>query len=366
MLPTETDNKNCLSKRQINLHENKNKIINKPQEVISMLYISSKAPFLRVTSRRITLFRAKKISLVLIYAWLFMNSDPGYNHRVVTAMMMSRALSRNSLFRPFSGRRSNANSLSTIETIALIQAINSNNRGYQQLDLNTNLNSSPLRQVDLSRQQLEYSLERQLGPPLPRAAVVAAVAAFLTAVASGLNPVAAVAAAASAAAAALLIILISLTKIRNKNDGKGKGKGKGKGEKSKPLIKKLVIKKTVLPVVIPIVIKNKKEEEKIYKVYKKKPEHHHESKESKVKYKYKKIDESRKKSDSNYSLKQIENLLEEQNKLQSVVEQIIKVTESDNSSIKSNKSSRTTLDRRMGSKRRSTKRMGLNQRISFI
>lgn len=347
MLLFETGDENCLSKRPINLHQNKIQIIDKSKEVISMLYISNKAPFIGVASRKITLFRAKKISLVLIYAWLFMNSDPGYNQRVVTAMMMSRALTRHSPFSPFGGRRSNmnpGNSLSTIETIALIQAINSNNRGYQPLDLNRN--SSPLRQLDMSRQQLEHSLERQLGPPVPRAAVVAAVAAFLTAVASGLNPVAAVAAAASAAAAALLIVLISLTRMKNKQDGKGKGKGK-------PLIKKLVIKKTVLPFVIPIVIKSKKEEEKIYKVYKKKPEHHHESK---IKYKYKKTDEPMDKLDPDPSLKQIENLLEEQNKLQSVVDKIIKITEKDNSSVKSNKSSRTTLDRRMGTKRNPTKR----------
>lgn len=352
MLSTEIGGRIRLGKRPSNLYANKTKVVDKQQEVTSMLYISNKAPFLWISSRRGALFRAKKISLVLIYAWLFMNSDPGYNHRVVKAMMFSRAYSRHPWFSPLSGRRGNitpANSLSTIETIALIQAINSN-RGSLPLDLNGNLNSSPLRQLDSTRQQLEYGLERQLGPPLPRAAVVAAIAAFFAAVASGLSPFAAVAAAASAAAAALLAIIIILIKIKFIEKGKGKGK-----EKSKPLIKKLVIKKTILPVVVPIVIKSKKEEEKYYKIIKK-PEHKHKSK---AYYKYKKVDRpitEEEKPDLDPSLKQIEYLLNEQNKLQSMVDNVIKVTESDKTSNKSRKDNKIILDRRMGTRRSITKR----------
>lgn len=355
MLSTEIGDNIRTGKRARNFHQSNSNIIHKPQEVIPMLYISSKAPFLWAPVRKRTLFRAKKISLVLIYAWLFMNLDPGYNHRVVKAMMMSRAQSRYPWFSPLRGRRDNitpGNSLSTIETIALIQAINSN-RG--PLDLNINQSPLPIRQLDTQRQQLATNLERQLAPPLPAAVILAAVAAFFTAVASGLAPVAAVAAAASAAAAALLAIVVSLMKMKNKNDGKGKG-GKGK-----PLIKKLVIKKTVLPFVIPVVVNTKKEEEKYYKVYKKKPEHYHESKKH-----YKKMDKPIDKIDKpslDPSMNQIKYLLDEQNKLQSMVDKIINVTENDKTSTKSIEADGITLDRRMGVKKSLT-RQKLHPRTS--
>lgn len=205
---------------------------------------------------------AQKYLLVLLYAWLFMNVDPSYAQRTLGAMMAARLLSRPS--------RSQTNGgMNTAEAIALIQAINSNNRHTNDYPLQA-LESVNKRQLQpqptaLSNRQLPVPVPVPVpSPPLPVAVVAAAIAALLAAISSGLPPVAAIYAVVVAIA---LVIVASFVNIVNPMQ---------KQSKQNPLIKKLIIKKTVLPFVIPIPIK-KKEKEVIVKykpIYVHKKEHH--------------------------------------------------------------------------------------------
>lgn len=237
--------------------------------------------------------RARLYTIAILFAWLLMNSDPLYQRRVLATMSAASILDRSirSLFQPlrFRGSSSNNGGMSTVEAIALIQAINSNRNSNLSPELTalmlrqptpelSNLFSSLTtdRQSSLTPPSQQIVSDRQLPVPLPVpipvAVVLAAVAAFAAAAAAGFAPLVAVAAAALAALAAILvalIIVVGLIKGKGKGKGGGKGKGKGKGA----FIKKLVIKKTVLPFVIPIPIPIKKKEKEI--IYMHKPEHHH-------------------------------------------------------------------------------------------
>lgn len=301
----------------------------------------------------------RKYVIFIVYAWLFMNVDSGYSQRARRSLQAS-SISRRSFFSPFGGGRRghNDNGLNAVEAIALIHAMNSNPVGARQAAeqhlgdlghiLNVDQQKSATRPSVFSRQayssnsaqyalaqRQQSALERQVPVPIPVpvpapvptpvAALAAAVAAFVAAVFAGLTPFAAVAAAAAAAlaalfAAALLAIIIALLAVP-------------KVKKQAPIIKKLVIKKTVLPFVIPIPFK-KKEKEIVYK-YIHKPVHvHHEKKKKKSKYyeiKMKKSDDSVSKLEDDISqprevehLDKIQSLLSEQDRLQTLVDDIVK------------------------------------------
>lgn len=262
--------------------------------------------------------RTRKISMVILYAWLFMNTDPSYSARTIGSMMAQRMLSR-SLLRPLAGDpglRSGNGGLSTVEAIALIQAINSNNRGSQHsLDINS-LKS------ELGRQERQSLLstgisDRQLPVPvpvprpIPATVIIAFVSAFFAAVAAGSSPINAFFAAFIA-----LIVALAINKPEKKND--------------KALIKKLVIKKSVLPFVIPIpfpipfpIPYKKGNNEVIYKYIPKPEHHHHYEKKKKKKHKYKKSDEIEEKQ-SHDELDKIESLIAEQDRIQRVVDSFVK------------------------------------------
>lgn len=237
-----------------------------------------------------------------------MNTDPIYPQKVVRSMIAAR-LAR-SLTKPFvdiaSGAtetgRSNGGGLNTAEAIALIHAMNSGNRGGgQSTDLSLLAASLPSQQNTRTRQatslfQPSREVTSRQAPvpvpvplpvpvPIPLAAAVAAFAAFAAAVLAGLTPFAAVFLAAAAALVAILAALLAILIVVAP-------------KKNAPIVKKLVIKKTVMPFVIPIPIK-KQEKKIIYKYYPKKEHHHHHEehheehhyKKHKGKYKYKKSDE---------------------------------------------------------------------------
>lgn len=228
--------------------------------------------------RKIKRKRCQKLTIVIVFAWLLMNTDPLYARRTLGAMMASRLLRNVVSDEPKSG-------LSTIDAVTLIQAMNSNNRAN---DLNLLKTELELRRKPTQRQQTLTSPDtavsnRQLPVPTPGRVevIIAALLAFVAAVLTGRNPL-------TAAAAALIVIILAIIRVTPMNGQ----------QKNSPLIKKLVIKKTVLPFVIPIPYK-KKEKEIIY-VYKKHHEKHkeehkeehetedHESHESKLRYKKKK------------------------------------------------------------------------------
>lgn len=297
------------------IHDDSNKIRNSPESsgAVARHLVRHK---LNVTIFKTNLRRTRKISIVLIYAWLFMNTDPNYAARTLGSMMASRILSR-SLLRPLDGvsgiRSGNGGGLSTVEAIALIQAINSNNRGSQQV-LDANSLKSDLGGLG-SRSQLAREIAaRQLPVPVPRpvpsAVIIAFITAFFAAVAAGSSPIN-----AFFAAFVALIIAIVINKPEKKYD--------------KALIKKLVIKKSAFPFVIPIPIPipfpipyGKGKSEVIYK-YVPKPEHHHHEK----KHKYKKSDDFKEKQ-SQDELDRIENLMTEQDRIQKVVDKVVKYRES--------------------------------------
>lgn len=283
----------------------------------------------------------REFSIVVLYLWLFINSDPVYAQKTLGTMMASRLISRS--MKKFTAdlneppRATGAGSgLSPIEVIALVQAMNSNKGGegsgasldvnmLRALKLNGNESSNrALRQSnsiqDVTDRQLPVPVPTPVPVPAPAAVVLAALLAFLTAVITGANPVQAVFIAMIAAFAAVLVALIALIAIIIIK----------KQKKNAPLIKKLVIKKTVLPIVVPIPIK-KNEKKIIYKYHKKEPEHHHHHHEEyeykKKKYKYKKMDAApseRKETEPEMGhLSKLEPLLNEQDKLQSLVDNII-------------------------------------------
>lgn len=274
--------------------------------------------------------RYRKISTVILLAWLIMNTDPTYSLRTVRQMIASRLLNR-SLLRPWRAStnnppaNSNSNGLSIVEAIAIIQALNGNNRNNQLMDVQTLLanqlaNSNP----SVARQALalQDANTRQLPVPAPprtiiEAIVAAAVTAFFTAVAAGRPPIIAFAAAVAAAAFAFFVAIVVILAEKRKT-------------KSSPLIKKLVIKKTVLPFFIPIPIK--KEEKKIIYKYVKKPhhkEHGHDEHESKINYKFKKSTEipPLDKEDPTAPIDQIEGLLNEQDRIQMILEKLVEEKE---------------------------------------
>lgn len=231
-------------------------------------------------------------ALVWLLAWLFINGDPAYCQSVLRGMMLSRALllpgqllrgharhqnqnqNLNQADSVLDKLSSNRNGLSTVEAVALIQAINSNN--------NNNRHSGPGEQLINYRDQAASPNQHQLAsrqlpvpvpvpvpvprPPTGPVAVLVALLAALVAAVSGFPPFAALVAAIFAALVALLAIIVAPFP-----------------QKAAPIVKKLVIKKTVLPFVIPIPYKakgyNKGGEEKAKKVYvyvKKKHHHEHE------------------------------------------------------------------------------------------
>lgn len=299
--------------------------------------LSSKYRIHRCLVDKVCSRRFRKISIVICFAWLLMNNDPANSLRTVREMAASRLLNR-SLFGPFAGRYEdgsgsrNQNGLSTIEAIALIQAINGNNRNNQQPDVGSVLKQERSRS-SLTRQAVTQQTSeiqtRQIPPPpvivqpvIVQSIVAAAVAAFFAAVAQGQPPFVAFAAAVAAASAAFLLVLIERILVVNKD----------KNQKAAPLIKKLVIKKTVLPFFIPIPIK--KQEKKIIYKYEKKPEYHkkeehheeydHDEHESKVNFKYRKsLNSPPKKSVTKDStLNKIESLLSEQDRIQAILNKL--------------------------------------------
>lgn len=285
---------------------------------------------------------------VILYAWLFMNNDPIYAQRTLGTMMASRVLNRS--LRNIVGTnldfKSGSGSMSTAEAIALITAINSGgNRGSTQtnIDSMTALRalsgdlhppSAPRQSLTstLLNRQVPTAIDRQLPVPVPTplpapvAALVAALAAFLAAVASGATPISAVFAAFAAAVAAFLVAILAVFAAIIPVP-----------KKSSPIVKKLVIKKTVLPFVIPIPYKKKekekeKEKEVIYKYVK--PHHHHHHEEHHHEHEHKKHKKHKKKHmesaaserhvlTSMAHLNKLETLVSEQDKLQSMVNNLI-------------------------------------------
>lgn len=266
--------------------------------------------------KRFTRYKIRKPVIIVLYSWLFMNSHPLQTKRFVEALMVSRLLNR-ALTRPPPDSRGG---MSTVEAIALIQAINSGNRGSQQVTdlLPTRPSAVALRQQENYNRQAPVPVPVPL--PVPIAVVAAAVAAFFAAVIVGLAPLGAIVAAFFAA---LFIFVAAILAIKEKKNDKG-NKGSKSKSKSSPLIKKLVIKKTVLPFIIPIPYKQK-EKEIIYK-YVHKPEHHHKE-EHEHEYEYK----SKKKSDvepdivmkKDDGFGKIEKLLKEQDYIQSMLNKVV-------------------------------------------
>lgn len=329
-----------------------NDLIVKWRKSIICEYRLAKTVHLRAIKMNRMLKINKKNLVVAILAWLFMNTDPSYPQRVIGSMIASRMM-QNSLSRsPLNfarGGRSNAgmqNGLNTVEAIALIHALNSNRGGggggggdaiNQLVDVNQLMRSSKggtrstsgrgSRGDILANPQLRQ-LETRQGPvpnpltavPTALAAVVAAAAAFLAAVAAGLTPLAALAAAVAAAAAALLAALLALVALVPQPNA---------------LIRNLIIRRTVLPFVIPIPIPIKKKEKEIIYIpkavhYK---EHHHHV-EHKYKHKHKKSDDL---SDPSYvpsapptpnrpditQMDKVHSVLSEQARIQSIVDDLV-------------------------------------------
>jgi len=262
-------------------------------------------------SFKVRLKGSGKMLLVVLYIWLFLNAGPTHSLRSLRALM-SPGLSTSNLFaqtlagRSLAGKSKtdNGNGLSTVEAIALIQAINSGNRG-NSLDQGTQ--AIETRQHILSQpSNRQFPIPVPVPAPLPNplgAALAAAIAAFAAAVARGLAPAAAFAAAVAAAAAtflAAIAALFAVVLIRPKT--------------TSPFIKKLVIKKTVLPFVVPVPI-IKKEKEVIVK-YKAKEQGH-----KKLHERYEKIGDRSHKA----QLDKIERLLTEQDKLQSLVDRVVEI-----------------------------------------
>lgn len=269
------------------------------------------------TSRNFLSARSKRFCLVIFYSWLLMNIDPSYARRSLSSLIASRLLG--GVLRS-SGSSSTGGSLSAIEVIALIQAMNNQRSAQIPNELMDYLKASTsvpgmtslAKYNALQRQQMQ-SLDRQLPvpvpvpTPLPIAVVFTAIAAFFAAVASGLQPLVAVVAAFIAAYVAFLaIIVIVFASVAKKS------------KQEKALIKKLVIKKTVLPFVIPIPIKKKEIHYKY--IHKPKEEHHHQSSKGKVKhaYKYKKIDSEL--PDSAFG--ELHKLIREQDQIQKVLQRM--------------------------------------------
>lgn len=267
--------------------------------------------------------RNRKLFTVILYAWLFMNTDPIYPQRVLRSMVASR-LSR-SFVRPFidinnsgGGGSNGHNGLNAAEAIAMIHAMNGNRGsgasggGGQREDLTTalitNRNHRPLNSRQLSVLPPSQGIDTRQAESAPIAVVLAALAALLAAAIAGLTPAAALLAAALAALAALWAILAALVPNR-----------------SSPIIKKLVIKKTVLPFVIPIPFKKKEKEI----VYVPKPVHHYHKEHVHIvhKKKYKKSDDSfndelQDKRDLN-QVDKIRTVLSEQERIQNLLEEAI-------------------------------------------
>lgn len=283
------------------------------------------APFVKNTSLAVKrrLKRARKISTVVLFAWLFMNNDPGYAQKILGTMVASRMLSR-ALTRPMMMRandRFGHGGLSAIEAIALIQAIN-NNRGALDLPLRNDLMVRPQALRADQRQLAGYMDQNMLarqagGGVIPVAVLLAAVAAFLAAALAGATPLAAAVAAFLAAAAALLAALLALLALLvDRNDNKN-----GKNA----LVKKLIIKKTVLPFVIPIPFK-KKEKEIIYK-YIPKPIHHvyhdHSKKSKKYKKHYEYEDDYLSDKQDIAHVDKVKSVVSEQDRIQALVDDVI-------------------------------------------
>ena len=294
-------------------------------------FLVNKSPYQKVFDQR---RESRKLLTVVLFSWLLLNADPIYLQKVLGSMVASRLLNRS--LQKYASKMvsdSRPGGLSAVEAIALIHAMNSGNRGSsesQNADLlallgaanphqkqsNQNIQTKQA-QSSLTRQ--DVALSRQLAPVTGVAAVVAAVAAFLAAAFAGLTPVAAAAAALAAFAVALVAALLALIVIvtaPNKN-------------KSSPIVKKLIIKKTVLPFVIPIPFK-KKEKEIIYKYIPKSHhyEHHHYEKKHKYKYKHKKMDTLEeedkpiKEQQSIDQLDKIQTLMSEQDQIQDLINEV--------------------------------------------
>lgn len=229
--------------------------------------------------------KTRKIILVALFTWLLLNTDPIAARRTITGMIASRMISRaigdnfgsRSLFRNLgtgSGGGGN-NGLSTIEAIALIQAMNNNNNNHNNYrSQSTSFLSG--QDTALSTRQLPVPVPVPVPPTPPLvAAFAAAAAAFLAAVAAGQPPIVAALVAFVAIIIALFPPFPPFPQLPQKNA---------------PIVKKLVIKKTILPFVIPIPIK-KNEKKVIIHNHKEKShkhkEHHHEH-ESHDHYTYKK------------------------------------------------------------------------------
>jgi len=274
---------------------------------------------------------------VFLLAWLIMNTDPAYSQRARNSLRSVKLL-RRSFLTPFGfpGPTTDRNTgLNAVEAIALIHAMNNNRQQDPLGDLGSlanNVKGPTSRQNQLIRQitqpissststtqRQQTALDRQIPVPVPipapLAAVVAAVAAFAAAVLAGFTPIAAVVAALAAAAAAflaaLLAAILAIIAVLP--------------AKRAPIVKKLVIKKTVLPFVIPIPFK-KKEKEVIYK-YIPKPVHVHSHEEKKEKGKHHDHHDLSD-SDEAYAetgrLDKIQSLLSEQDNLQMLVDGIVK------------------------------------------
>lgn len=309
-------------------------------------YVASK-------SIRFKQLQPRKLLTVLLYSWLFLNTDPTYSQRTLGSMMASKLINR-TLLRPLGAKLDasasrSGHGMSTIEAIALIQAINGN-RGAQSID------PESLRQLieggrgstarkshtALATRQHSAISNRQVPVPVPLpvpapiVAVVAALAALVAAIAAGLTPFAAIAVAVVAAAVALLAIVLAVIAALVVPI------------KAAPIVKKLVIKKTVLPFVIPIPFKQKEKEKEIIYKYIPKPihihhkekehKHEHEHYEFKHKYKHKKVDLNTARATSpegqdsqamneqgSASLDKIENLIVEQDSLQKLVDNVIEI-----------------------------------------
>lgn len=293
--------------------------------------------------------RNRIFALAIFYAWLLMNADTSNRRIAVQSLrLLSRAFHRQTATDILAGRGGRSftgagggGSLSTIEAIALIQAINNGNRNansYPYGDSGGSLRQQQrsgggLRQLMDAATSGNQISNRQLPVPVPvptpfPAAIVAAfVAAFAAAIAAGFPPLIAIVKAIAAAAALLVAVIIINFSAKNKGNA---------------LVKKIVIKKTIFPFIFPITVKKK--EEKVYK-YKHKPEHHHHEevehyeikhKKKHKKHKYQKVDVDDVEemplaplptiptiTDRPQHLKTIESLLDEQDTLQSVSDAVL-------------------------------------------
>lgn len=279
-----------------------------------------------------TVRRIQRFFMAILYSWLLMNSDPMYQRRVMCSFLAARLLDR-SVRNLFPRSNSNNGGMSTAEAIAMIQAINSNNRPYTSPELTALAlrDSSPIsslfRQSSLIPPSQQIVSDRQypvpVPVPVPFAVVLVALAGFAAAAAAGAAPLAAVAAAAIAALAAVLAALLVAAALVQKGGGKGQ------------LIKKLVIKKTVLPFVIPIPIPIKKKEKEI--IYMPKPVHyHHVEYKEKKKHSYDHMDKkhdhdkelerdsssSEKNTSDDSPIEKLQTLVDEQNRIQNILDSL--------------------------------------------